>query len=317
MLQQTRVETVIGYFQRFTARFPDVQSLAEAELDEVLALWSGLGYYARGRNLHAAAVRIVDEFGGELPDDVDALQQLPGIGRSTAAAIVAQGFDRRAAILDGNVKRVLARHAGIDGWPGRAPVARALWAASESRTPDARAADYTQAVMDLGATLCTPRRPRCPDCPVAGDCVARIQGREDELPARKPRKPVPERVQYYLVARDPIGRILLERRPPSGIWGGLWCVPEHDDDVECSLKPPAAGPGLAELAVRHHAFTHFRLEMRFEHRLVDSSAVVADAGESRWFTPQEALDAGLPRPVRALIEDLSEAAQSDFDPSLR
>jgi A/G-specific adenine glycosylase len=316
MLQQTRAETVIGYFQRFMARFPDVRTLAAADLDDVLALWSGLGYYARGRNLHAAAVRIVDESGGELPDDVDELQRLPGIGRSTAAAIRAQGFDRRAAILDGNVKRVLARHAGIDGWPGRAPVARALWAASESRTPETQAADYTQAIMDLGATLCTARGPRCADCPVASDCVARIEGRQDELPARKPRKIVPRRVQRYLVARDSSGRILLERRPPSGIWGGLWCLPEQSDAAD-SPNRPGTRRGLPELPPRHHALTHFRLVMHFDHRLVEPGERVAESSDRSWFTLEQALHAGLPRPIRALIEELEQGNQLEVVASSR
>ena len=312
MLQQTRVETVIGYFQRFMARFPDLATLAGSELDEVLALWSGLGYYARGRNLHAAAVRVADEFGGELPDDVEQLQRLPGIGRSTAAAIRAQGFDRRAPILDGNVKRVLARHAGIEGWPGRASTARALWSASESRTPETRAADYTQAIMDLGATLCTPRRPRCADCPVAADCVARLDERQDALPARKPRKPTPQRVQHYLVARDASGRILLERRPPSGIWGGLWCVPEQGEAASRENRS-GMSRGLSELVPRRHVFTHFRLEMRFDHRLVEPDERVAEACETCWFTLEQAQAAGLPRPVRDLVEELSEQVQSGFD----
>jgi len=311
MLQQTRVETVTGYFRRFMARFADVNSLARAELDDVLALWSGLGYYARARNLHAAARGVVERFEGEFPSELEALETLPGIGRSTAAAIRAQAFDRRAVILDGNVKRVVARHAGIDGWPGRAAVSRALWAASEARTPEARAADYTQAIMDLGATLCAPRQPRCSDCPVAVDCVARREGRQHELPGRKPRKPVPRRVQAYLAARDRDGRVLLERRPPSGIWGGLWCLPEADRFAS------SVGTTLPALAPRNHAFTHFRLEMRFEHRRLEPGEGIAERDGSAWFTHEEALAAGLPRPVRAVIEALAEAAQRAPEASSR
>jgi A/G-specific adenine glycosylase len=304
MLQQTRVETVVGYFRRFVERFPDVEALAAADLDDVLALWSGLGYYARARNLHAAARAIVTEHRGAFPSDVESLQALPGIGRSTAAAIVAQGFDRRAAILDGNVKRVLARHAGVDGWPGRTGVARRLWAASEARTPAARAADYTQAIMDLGATLCTPRAPACNACPVSVDCVARRESRQAELPSPRPRKTIPERVQRYLVARDDRGRVLLERRPPAGIWGGLWCVPEADSvDAHAAETLPAPAP------IRH-AFTHFRLEMQFEHvRFERADAALGDDDGRAWFAPAEALSAGLPRPVRALIEALDAPLQ--------
>jgi A/G-specific adenine glycosylase len=308
MLQQTRVETVVGYFRCFVERFPDVEALAAADLDDVLALWSGLGYYARARNLHAAARVIAAEHGGRFPADVESLEALPGIGRSTAAAIVAQGFDRRAAILDGNVKRVIARHAGIEGWPGRTAVARVLWAESEARTPADRAADYTQAIMDLGATLCTPKAPACEACPVAADCVARRESRQAELPAPKPRTTVPERVQRYLVARDDRGRVLLQRRPPAGVWGGLWCVPEVGAiAVRRDEMLPAPAP------IRH-AFTHFRLEMQFEHVRVDpSDRAVGDGGDRAWFTRDEALAAGLPRPVRTLIEELDAPFQRSLD----
>ncbi|MGK7295801.1 MAG: A/G-specific adenine glycosylase [Candidatus Wenzhouxiangella sp. M2_3B_020] len=309
MLQQTRVEAVTGYFQRFMDRFPDVETLASADLDEVLALWSGLGYYARARNLHAAARMIIEESGGRFPSDVDELERLPGVGRSTAAAIRAQGFDRRAAILDGNVKRVIARHAGIEGWPGRTAVARAMWAESEARTPADRAADYTQAIMDLGATLCTPKRPGCDACPVATDCVARNEDRQHELPTPRPRRQVPERVQRYVLVRDGNYRVLLERRPPAGIWGGLWCVPEAGavrfDEVETLQAPPPL----------KHAFTHFRLVMHFDHVRVTEplAASVTEGGTVAWFTPDEALAAGLPRPVRTLIEELDAPVQRSLD----
>jgi A/G-specific adenine glycosylase len=308
MLQQTRVETVAGYFNRFMDRFPDVHVLAGAALDEVLAAWSGLGYYARARNLHAAAGRVVDEFGGEFPADAETLATLPGIGRSTAAAIVAQGFDLRAPILDGNVKRVLARHAGVAGWPGRAAVARELWAASDARTPVDRAADYTQAIMDLGATLCTPKAPACDACPVAADCVACVEARQAELPSPKPRKAVPERVQRYLLARDGDGRILLARRPPVGVWGGLWCVPEAES---VRVEPVETLPAPAPI---RHAFTHFRLEMHFEHvRLAPDDEALGDGDPLSWFTPAGALEAGIPRPVRALIEALDAPVQRSLD----
>ncbi|MBY6205316.1 A/G-specific adenine glycosylase [Halomonas denitrificans] len=300
MLQQTRVETVVGYFDRFMQRFPDVDTLARAPVDDVLACWSGLGYYARARNLHAAARRLVDEFGGEFPSEVDALAALPGIGRSTAAAIVAQGFDRRAPILDGNVKRVLARHAGIEGWPGRSAVERALWSEADVRTPDGSPADYTQAIMDLGATLCTPKRPACSHCPVRADCMARRDGRQEELPTPKPRKNLPTREQHFGLLRDADGRVLLERRPPTGIWGGLWCLPEvaGGDAVEGAerLEPPEP---------IEHVFSHFRLRMQLVHqRIARPDDAVRDREDRRWRTAEEWLEAGLPKPVRALLERL-------------
>jgi len=300
MLQQTRVETVIGYFERFMARFPDVAALAAAPLDDVLALWSGLGYYARARNLHAAAGRVVDEFGGRLPDDIDTLATLPGIGRSTAAAIVAQAFGRRAVILDGNVKRVLARHAAVVGWPGSSAVERQLWDQAERRTPEHSAVDYSQAIMDLGAAVCTPRAPRCPECPVVDDCQARRRGLHEELPTPRPRRRLPERASCFLILRDPDARVLLERRPPSGIWGGLWCLPERGDSV------PSDGEALPTPAAIRHVFSHFALRMRFEHRRIepgDAAGTIEDA-DRRWFTLDQALKAGLPRPVRRVIERL-------------
>ncbi|MDT8438111.1 MAG: A/G-specific adenine glycosylase [Wenzhouxiangellaceae bacterium] len=298
MLQQTRVETVVGYFQRFMQRFPTVDALARVPLDDVLAAWSGLGYYARARNLHAAARELVAHHGGELPGEIDALEALPGIGRSTAAAIVAQAFDRRAVILDGNVKRVLARHAGIDGWPGQSSVQRLLWQEADRRTPPGRAAAYTQAIMDLGATLCRPKQPDCAACPVADDCKARLDGRVHELPAPRPARTLPERSQRFLVARDGRGRILLARRPPTGIWGGLWCLPELDVDSMPALHR------LSRLDPLRHVFSHFALTMHFEHgRWTDESAQVND-DDSRWFETEAALALGLPRPVRVVIEAL-------------
>jgi len=299
MLQQTRVETVIAYFERFTARFPDVQALAAAELDEVLALWSGLGYYARARNLHAAARRVVEEFDARMPDDEATLRQLPGIGRSTAAAILAQAFDQRAVILDGNVKRVLARHAAVQGWPGAPAVERDLWRAADARTPDQSAADYTQAIMDLGATLCRRRDPACSACPVAADCLALQRNLQHELPTPRPARKLPERATHYLIARDAFNRVLLVRRPPSGIWGGLWCLPEAG---EIEFNTLEALPGPHDI---RHVFTHFALHMSFEHARVDEFPTkVSEATVREWFSLEQALAAGLPQPVRRVLKDL-------------
>ena len=308
MLQQTRVESVVPYFLRFLERFPTLESLAAAEPDDVLARWSGLGYYARARNLHACARLVVDRHGGRFPDDPGVLAGLPGIGPSTANAIVAQAFDRRAPILDGNAKRVLARHAGIEGWPGRRAVEKALWQAADERTPSRRAADYTQAIMDLGATICTPRRPDCGACPVSADCAARQAGREQELPHPRPRREVPQRSQRFALAIDG-NRVLLVRRPPSGIWGGLWCLPllesvDSGDDAEEVLDP------------LQHAFTHFRLEMRFVGVDADRAGRgVADDADFRWMTPEEWSAAGLPRPVRTALDSLVQ--DDSGSPALR
>jgi A/G-specific adenine glycosylase len=232
MLQQTQVTTVIPYYERFLEAFPDADALAAAEVDAVLARWTGLGYYARARNLHRAARAIVDDHGGRFPADVDALAALPGIGRSTAGAIAAQAFGVRAPILDGNVKRVITRLAAVEGWPGRTAVARELWALAEDWTPAERVADYTQAVMDLGATVCTPRRPACDACPLADRCLARARGLQHRLPTPKPKREKPERRTRMLLIQDPDGAVLLERRPPQGIWGGLWCFPQQDLDAD-------------------------------------------------------------------------------------
>ena len=309
MLQQTQVVTVIGYFQRFMARFPTLADLAQAELDEVLALWSGLGYYARARNLHASARICVDQHGGELPEDAQALEALPGIGRSTAHAILAQAWNRRAPILDGNVKRVLARHAGVEGWPGRSMILQRLWQEADARTPNHRAADYTQAIMDLGAGMCTPRKPACLLCPVQADCRARMDDRIDELPARKPARQRPHRQTTMLILRDTSGRILLTRRPPSGIWGGLWCLPEACGD---------AGSGIAETFEIHpepnreiapiaHQFTHFSLTLYFINAQHHIDSKHLGENTNRWFELDDALAAGLPRPIRAVLEQLREA----------
>jgi len=303
MLQQTRVETVVAYFQRFMARFPDVETLAEATLDDVLAQWSGLGYYARARNLHRAAMRIRNHHGGVFPADLEALAGLPGIGRSTAAAILAQAFDRRAVILDGNVKRVLARHAGVPGWPGRSAVERCLWGEAEARTPVARAADYTQAIMDLGATVCMPKNPACRLCPVAEDCRARIEGRQAELPGPRPSKTLPERSATFLLLRDRVDRVLLQRRPGVGIWGGLWCLPEACGDSDRVF--PESGQALAPPASIRHVFSHFVLTMNFEHRRLDATEdLLRDANDLGWFDRAETLDLGLPKPVRSVLAEL-------------
>jgi len=317
MLQQTRVATVIGYFNRFIARFPDVHALAGASLDEVLEHWAGLGYYARARNLHRAAQQVRDEHGGELPADIDALQALPGIGRSTAGAILALAHGERHPILDGNVKRVLARYHGIEGWPGQAAVAQALWAHAEAHTPAERVADYTQAIMDLGATLCTRRKPGCAYCPLAEGCVARAEGRPEALPASKPQRETPLRQSTFVILRDQAGRLLLERRPPAGVWGGLWSFPEiagaagdagaAEAERWCRTQLGVAAGRSERLPPMRHVFTHFRLDITPVLLDVPAAAAtataVAEAGAGRrWHAPAESRGLGTPAPVRRLID---------------
>ena len=313
MLQQTQVATVIPYFQRFVAALPDLPALAAAPADTVLALWSGLGYYSRARNLHAAAKLCIDHHAGELPRAFDALHALPGIGRSTAAAILAQARGEPFAILDGNVKRVLARLHGIEGWTGLPAVEKRLWAIAEAslpRTPVTRArmADYTQAQMDLGATLCTRSRPRCGDCPLAEGCVAHREGRTAALPSPRPKKTIPQRETRMVWLRDAVGRTLLQRRPATGVWASLWSLPEAMDCAEVAriarLHAEGGDVGLARaLPPIDHVFTHFRL--RIHPQLFDGIAAKPRLGDNdglRWITRGELAALGIPAPVRRLIE---------------
>lgn len=303
MLQQTQVATVIPYFERFMARFPDLPALASADLDEVLARWSGLGYYARARNLHRAAQLCAEQHNAALPDSAGALAALPGIGPSTANAIISQAHDRPAVVLDGNVRRVMSRHAGIEGWYGKKPVANKLWTAAEDRLPETRGADYTQAIMDLGATLCTPRDPACSACPVQGDCRAYRENRVSELPSPRPRTRVTERDIYMLIAQRDDGAVLLERRPSAGIWGGLWCLPEHDD-AEALARNAGLDPlNWSELPPLSHRLTHLALTIhpRLAHA---GSQSVAERPEQAWFGAEEWPGLGLPRPVQKLLEEM-------------
>ena len=307
MLQQTQVAAALPYYERFLARFPDVRSLASAARDDVLALWSGLGYYRRAHHLHEAARAVVERHGGEFPVAVDALAALPGIGRSTAAAIAAFACGTPAAILDGNVKRVLARHRGIEGFPGAPKVERVLWQAAESLLPDTGVEAYTQGLMDLGATICTRANARCLLCPVSEDCIARRDGRVGELPAPRPARTVPQRaVQLLLCECD--GTLLLERRPPTGIWAGLWSLPEIAVDAD---PVAAAGarlgvdvtPGNA-LAPLVHGFTHFTLTMHPRRVGIAEQRRLSDAEGERWLAPQAALSLALPAPIRRLLRSL-------------
>ena len=316
MLQQTQVGTVAPYFLRFVARFPDVASLAAADPDAVLALWSGLGYYGRARNLHRCAREVVARHGGVFPDEPQRLAALPGIGRSTAAAIAVFAFARRAAILDGNVRRVLCRHAGVRGFPGERAVENELWRIAEAELPDTDVEAYTQGLMDLGATVCVRTRPACGACPLAADCRACRDGTVGTLPTPRPRRSVPVRSCTMLVVRRG-DEVLLERRPPSGVWGGLWSLPES------SAPGSGAGDGAADalageverrfglrvtqpraLARFDHAFTHFRLQVQPVACDLIAASAVADARGLVWLALEGAGEAALPRPVKTLLQAL-------------
>jgi A/G-specific adenine glycosylase len=307
MLQQTQVATVIPYFERFVARFPTVRALAQASEDDVLALWSGLGYYARARNLHRAAREIAARRGGEFPLSSAALAQLPGIGRSTAAAIAAFSSGERGAILDGNVKRVLARHAGVAGDPASAATLARLWSEAEARLPPGGIERYTQGMMDVGASVCLPRNPHCLLCPVNADCVARIEDRIDELPARKRRGPVRRRRIAMLVVVSR-GEVLLEKRPGAGIWGGLWSLPEADaaaDPGEVLLRDWGIEcAGVDAMEPFEHAFTHFTLEVAPWRVRLKKVARIAEGRSATWMPLADLAGAALPSPVRKLLARL-------------
>ena len=308
MLQQTQVSTVIPYFERFVRRFPDVRSLADAPADEVLHLWTGLGYYARARNLQRAAQRIRDDHDGVFPGALEAVMELPGIGRSTAGAILALSGGARHPILDGNVKRVLARHCAIDGAPDEAATLAKLWEVAEENTPHAEVAIYTQAIMDLGATLCTRANPRCAECPIASDCRARIEGRTADLPAKKQKRGARKsRHAVMLVARR-AGAVLLVQRPTSGIWGGLWCLPEFGDreGAESFAKRELASARLARVPLPdiEHSFTHFDLVITPLIAECRGCAGVAESG-ALWYDLNEPARVGLPAPIKTLLGQLT------------
>ena len=309
MLQQTQVATVIPYYTRFLDRFPSVDALAQAPLDAVLELWAGLGYYARARNLHRCAQAIVADHGGEFPPDAQAIAQLPGIGRSTAAAIAAFAFGQRAAILDGNVKRVLARCFGIEGFPGAAQTEKEMWTLAESLLPHSRIESYTQGLMDLGSTLCTRRQPFCSSCPMHEMCVARRTGRQAELPVAKPRKALPERATTLLLLTDG-QRVLLERRPPAGIWGGLLTLPEGGavDAQQFALRHGCRLLNTQALPVLRHTFTHFRLDIQALLCRVEPTAHQVGEAGWQWIEYAAVETAALPTPIRQLLRGVAQRA---------
>ena len=315
MLQQTQVSTVIPYYERFMRRFPDARSLADAPIDEVLHLWTGLGYYARARNLHRAAIAIRDEHGGEFPLTFESVAALPGIGRSTAGAILALSTGARHPILDGNVKRVLSRVFLIDGDPAAKKTLDDLWTLSEACTPQHDLATYTQAIMDLGATLCTRSKPACVLCPMTDFCGARAMHRQSELPAKKRRQSRAERRSkrvWMPIIRDAQGAVYLERRPARGIWGGLWCLPEFETASAANAfvrNHFTASEGSVELGVIEHSFTHFDLQIQpLEFTLPASAASrVMEPDRELWYKlslESASPRIGLPAPIKLLLESL-------------
>jgi A/G-specific adenine glycosylase len=309
MLQQTQVLTVIPFFQRFMESFPTVAALASAAQDDVLHHWSGLGYYARARNLHRAAKSIMIDHDGVFPDSIDDATALPGIGRSTAGAILSLAHNERHPILDGNVKRVLARHNAIGGWPGKTAVTKALWALAEQHTPESRVGDYTQAIMDLGATLCTRSNPACERCPVSADCLAYAADTVTEYPGRKPKKAKPLRSTTMLLART-AGRVYLERRPEAGIWGGLWSLPELGErSIESWCEDVLDGTAATTETWQtlRHSFSHYDLDIQPILVRVDAPlSKVADSDSTTWYRLDEPPPGGIAAPVRKLLDQLNK-----------
>ncbi|GFO71873.1 A/G-specific adenine glycosylase [Bathymodiolus japonicus methanotrophic gill symbiont] len=308
MLQQTQVVTVIPYFNKFVRQYPDIQVLANAPLDEVLSLWAGLGYYTRARNLHKTA-GIINQ-AGRFPDSFAGLVVLPGIGASTAGAILSIVFNKRQAILDGNVRRVLARFQAISGWTGGTQVNKLLWSISAQYTPEIRVADYTQAIMDLGATICTRAKPRCTVCPLQTDCLALEQQRVAELPTPKPRKQIPIKQSTFIIAINEDQQILLEKRAPTGIWGGLWSVPElahHSEVEEWLLKQAMVVTNKQELAVRRHTFSHYHLDYQpIVLNISQTKNNILEAETALWYKHRQTKNIALPAPVKQLFDELNK-----------
>jgi len=307
MLQQTQVTTVIPYFNRFIQSFPDIASLAEAPLDRVLQHWAGLGYYARARNLHKTAVLINGE-GGVFPDDLEGLVALPGIGRSTAGAILSIAFNKSHPILDGNVRRVLARYYAISGWTGQTKISNELWAISTRYTPVERCADYTQAMMDLGATLCTRSKPRCNDCPIRSACLAKIEEKTNIIPTPKPAKVLPVKNIVFLILKDGRNQVLLEKRPATGIWGGLWSLPEFESREEiqslCEQRNIKVNSVL-QLDQQRHTFSHYHLDYTPVEVIIENPINnVMEANQSVWYKAEQIDSLGLATPIKRLLQYL-------------
>jgi A/G-specific adenine glycosylase len=311
MLQQTQVTTVIPYYDRFMGRFPDIAALAQADQDQVLHYWSGLGYYARARHLHAAAETVVEDHGGQFPESFEAVLALPGIGRSTAGAILSLAFGQRHPILDGNVKRVLARCYSVEGWPGQSRVQKELWQLAELYTPDKHVAAYTQAIMDLGATVCTRTNPACIDCPLSNGCMARINGRQADFPSPRPRKHKPVRETTMLLLTNDRNEVVIEKRPAVGIWGGLWSFPEISPgdavDVWCRDAAGFSVNRTEQWPVVRHTFSHFHLDITPVIAIAGIPlSRVMDGGDRLWYNINSQDELGFAAPVGKLLGRLAE-----------
>lgn len=307
MLQQTQVATVIPYFQRFIGRFPDVRALAAAPLDEVLHLWTGLGYYARARNLHKAAQTIVAQHGGEFPTTFDAIAALPGIGRSTAGAILSLALGQHYAILDGNVKRVLARYYAIAGWPGKKEIEQHLWRKSEEVTPAQGVGQFNQAMMDLGAMVCTRSKPKCELCPLSTGCIAYANHSWPQYPGKKPKQQLPEKTAYFLLLQQG-EQVWLEQRPPVGLWGGLFCFPQFAQRDELELWLQQRGlkqQQLQQLTAFRHTFSHFHLDIVPIWSADASATSSMDEGAGLWYNLAQPPEVGLAAPVDRLLQQLA------------
>ena len=307
MLQQTQVAAVIAYYARFMARFPNIATLAQASQEEVLQHWSGLGYYSRARNLHNAAQTIMDEFDGQFPEDFEKIQTLSGIGRSTAAAIASFAFQQNQTILDGNVKRVLARHFLIEGWTGSPKIEKALWALAETLVPDQEMIAYTQGLMDLGATICTRNKPKCELCPLNVHCMALAKNQTKALPTPKPRKAIPQKQTTMLLLLNG-NEVMLEKRPPNGIWGGLWSLPEISmQEIPSEVAMQRFGLEVESdepLPSILHTFTHFKLEILPQPLQVIHRSLQAIRPNTIWLNVEDAIGAALPTPVRNILLNL-------------
>lgn len=304
MLQQTQVATVIPYFERFMASFPKLSDLAAAPVDDVLALWTGLGYYSRARNLHKCAQVVTEQYQGDFPVDSQTLAQLPGIGPSTAAAIVSQAYNKPAAILDGNVKRVLTRIYAIEGWPGQKVIEQQLWKLAKQLTPQKRNADYTQAIMDLGATICRRNKPLCVACPMQNNCQALAQDKVSALPTRKPKKDLPEKQVWTLLLNDHQQNVQLYQRPHKGIWGGLWSLPEfaslEDLENHLALLGITNCQPLPELK---HAFSHYKLTLHpYRVSLPANHGYIQESTRLKWYASQQIDTIGLPSPIKQILQ---------------
>ena len=309
MLQQTQVKTAMPYFTRFISRFPSLDSLAEANMDEVLELWTGLGYYARGRNLHRTAKIVAAKYSGVLPSDLEGLIELPGIGRSTAGAIISIACNGRAPILDGNVKRVLTRAHAIEGWPGKSSIEAQLWTLAEQYTPSQRTDLYTQAIMDLGATVCTRSKPKCSFCPIKNECLAKLQKKPTAYPEKKPRKILPRKETVFVIMHTKKKEVLLQKRPQKGVWGGLWCFPEisspsliEDWRNELGLTGKIITNKLPEIT---HTFSHYKLAI--EPILISckkTTTLNMKKNNCIWYDKQNPTKIGLPAPIVKLIESI-------------